>query len=89
MERNAQGIGVRGVTRDFVSKLKIPLPSLHIQRKVIEKIQHEEQLVNSNKQLIEIYEQKIKDEINKLWQPAQKEKVYEMVEERVGMVAEE
>jgi hypothetical protein len=42
---------------------------------------------NANKELIKICEQKIKDEINKLWQPGKKEALYE-VEEEVSMVAE-
>jgi hypothetical protein len=45
------------------------------------------QLVNGNKQLIEIFEQKIKDEINKLWQAAPKE--YAMPEESLSMAVEE
>ena len=42
---------------------------------------------NTNKELIKIYEQKIKDEIDKLWKKEAKE--YVMEDEVVGMVAEE
>jgi restriction endonuclease S subunit len=45
----------------------IHLPSLTEQEVIVSKIEKELSLVNANKELITIYEQKIKDEINKLW----------------------
>lgn len=48
-------------------KITVPLPSIEIQNELIEIINKEKALVNSNKELIVIFEQKIKDEINKLW----------------------
>ncbi len=48
-------------------KILVPLPSIEIQNELIEVINNEKSLVNANKELITIYEQKIKDEINKLW----------------------
>ena len=50
-----------------IKKLKIPLPSLQEQETIVSQIEKEQQLVNANKELIKIYEQKIKNEINKLW----------------------
>jgi hypothetical protein len=38
-------------------------------------LEQEQQLINANKELIKMYEQKIKDEINKLWQRAATEYV--------------
>lgn len=69
-----------------IRDLDIPLPPINIQQKIVKRIEEEQALVNSNKQLIEIFEQKIKDEINKLWQEAPKE--YEMPQEKISMVAE-
>ncbi|MEO8721436.1 MAG: hypothetical protein ABI372_10040 [Ginsengibacter sp.] len=43
------------------------LPSRSIQQKIVTWIEQEQQLANANKELIKIYEQKIKDEIDKLW----------------------
>lgn len=48
-------------------KIAVPLPSIEIQNELIEIINKEKSLVNANKELIVIYEQKTKDEINKLW----------------------
>lgn len=63
----AQGLGVRGITRDTLSKLKIPLPPISIQQDIITQIENEQALVNGSKSLITIYEQKIRDKIAELW----------------------
>jgi len=51
-----------------VGKINIPLPSFAIQKQIVEKIEAERVLVESAKKLIEIYEQKTKDVIDKLWE---------------------
>ena len=75
------------VTTETLKSLLIPLPSLSIQQQIVTRIEQEQQLVNANKELIKIYEQKIKDEIDKLWKKEAKE--YVIGEDVVGMVAEE
>ena len=45
----------------------IPLPSIEIQNQIVAQIVTELTLVNTNKQLIEIFDQKIKDRIAKVW----------------------
>ncbi len=67
IKNNAVGVGVKGVTRDFVVNQKIPIPPLTIQKQIVKKIETERALVDANKKLIEIYEQKMKDAIAKLW----------------------
>lgn len=51
----------------FIRKLEIPLPSPEEQSLIVSRIEKEKQLVNASKELIQVFEQKIKDEINKLW----------------------
>ena len=46
----------------------IPLPSLEIQKQIVEKIEAERAVVEGNKKLIEIYKQKTKDVVAKLWE---------------------
>jgi len=58
----------RMATLSFIREQKIPLPEVTIQRQIVAQIEKEEQLVNACKELVDIYEQKIKDEINKLWE---------------------
>jgi len=47
--------------------VKIPVPNNKIQNGIVFRIEKEQELVNANKQLIEIFEQKIKDRIAKVW----------------------
>ncbi|MEZ5009554.1 MAG: hypothetical protein R2753_15520 [Chitinophagales bacterium] len=48
-------------------KIKLPIPPIETQRQIVAQIEKEQALVNANKQLIEIFEQKIKDRIAKVW----------------------
>lgn len=48
--------------------IEIPLPPIETQKQIVEKIEAERALVESAKKLIEIYEQKTKEVINKLWE---------------------
>ena len=57
----------RMATLSFVREQKIPVPSIDIQRQIVTQIEKEQELVNANKQLIKIFEQKIKDRIAKVW----------------------
>ena len=62
-----------GATQKFVSLgvlrgLEIPAPPIAIQKQIVEKIEAERALVNSAQKLIQIYEQKTKETIAKLWQ---------------------
>jgi len=47
--------------------LKTYLPPLSIQQEIVARIEAEQKLVEANKRLIKIYEQKIKDKINEVW----------------------
>lgn len=50
-----------------IVKIQIPLPSIDEQKEIVQAIEEEMQLVNANKRLIEIFEQKIKDKISEVW----------------------
>jgi type I restriction enzyme M protein len=61
-----------GATQKFVSLgvlrgLEFPLPSIEIQKQIVEKIEAERALVESVQKLIDIYEAKTKEAIAKLW----------------------
>ncbi|MBA2869448.1 N-6 DNA methylase [Methanococcus maripaludis] len=64
---SAQGLGVKGITKSYLSSFKIPLPPLEEQQKIVERIEEEQNIVNANKRLIEIYEHKIKEKIGEIW----------------------
>lgn len=62
----------KGGAQEFVNltslrSFSIPLPPLAEQEAIVAQIEKEQTLVNANKELITIYQQKIKDEIGKLW----------------------
>jgi type I restriction enzyme M protein len=65
-----------------LNSITIPLPDIETQRQIVSQIENEQALVSANKQLIEIFEQKIKDRIAKVW-GAEKSK-----EETMNMAAE-
>lgn len=48
-------------------RINVPLPTINIQNELICEIDKEKKLVDANKKIVELFEQKIKDEINKLW----------------------
>ena len=48
-------------------QIKIPLPDLQIQKRIVEQLEEEHQLVNANKRLLETFEQKIRDCIASVW----------------------
>lgn len=59
--------GLQRVPREFVTNWKIYLPDLNIQRAIVAQIGKEQQLVNANKELIRLFEAKIKTTINRVW----------------------
>jgi type I restriction enzyme M protein len=50
-----------------LNSIPIPLPGIETQRQIVAQIEKEQELVHANKQLIEIFEQKIKDRIARVW----------------------
>ena len=67
-ERAATGGVVRNLNSELVRCVEIPIPSMEIQKKIVERIESEHALVEPNKKLIDIYQQKIKEVIGKLWE---------------------
>ena len=78
----------KNINVKILNEVKIPLPSIEIQNQIVIQIEKEQTLVNANKELIEIYGQKIKDCIAKVWgAPALPEKE-EPAENEVTLAAE-
>lgn len=55
------------LTTDQIKEFPTPIPSLEEQTQIILGIEQEQKLVGANKQLIALFEQKIKDKINEVW----------------------
>lgn len=80
--KNTQGVAMPAINFGILNEIKIPLPSILEQQTIVKSIEEELQLVNANKRLIEIFEQKIKDKISEVWGVKEEE------EEQLSMVAE-
>jgi type I restriction enzyme M protein len=48
-------------------RLQIPLPPLDIQKQIVARIEEEQQIVDANKKLIQLFEDKIKERIGEVW----------------------
>lgn len=59
--------GLQRVPNEFVASYRIALPEISIQKRLIDNIRLEIEIINSNRRLIEIYMQKIRDRIAKIW----------------------
>lgn len=79
---DARGGNQSNLNGKLIKELKIVVPDLETQRQIVSQIEKEQELVNANKQLIEIFEQKIKDRIAKVWGVEKEE------EENLSMAAE-
>ena len=55
------------LTKSGMEKTRIPLPPLDIQDAITKRLSAEEELIEGNKQLIQIYTKKIQDRIAKVW----------------------
>lgn len=48
--------------------MKIPLPSLEVKREIVARIENERAIVEGNRELIKIYEEKVKKVIERVWE---------------------
>jgi len=67
-ENNMTGsAGQQRIAIDFIKNYRIPLPPLSVQQEIVVKIEEEQGIINANKKLIEIFENKIKEKISEIW----------------------
>lgn len=55
------------ITKSDILNFELPLPDIETQRAIVAQIEAEQRLVNANKELIRIFEDKIKTVINRVW----------------------
>ena len=65
--RGIQGASLPRISFEYFSAIKVPLPTIEEQQTIVKAIEEEIQLVNANKRLVEIFEQKIKTKIGEVW----------------------
>lgn len=66
-EKAATGGVVKNLNSELVRNVEIPLPSIDIQKKIVEQAEIELKCVNSAKEIIMIFENKIKEKIGEIW----------------------
>jgi restriction endonuclease S subunit len=63
MRQNVNGL----FNREELKEVLIPVPSIETQQTVIARIQEEMAIIEQNKRLIKLFEQRIKDKISEVW----------------------
>ena len=59
--------GQPSISQSSIRELCVPFPSIEIQNEIVAKINEEMVIIEQNKRLIEIFEQKINAKINEVW----------------------
>jgi type I restriction enzyme M protein len=62
-----RGANIRNLTQDILNELRVPLPPISTQRQIVARIEEEQQLVQANRRLIELFEAKIRERIKEVW----------------------
>lgn len=68
VEKNAQGIGVRGVTKSFLAEMEIPVPPLEIQHQIVHEIEDQKRKIEELRKEITDREMDIDLAINQVWE---------------------
>lgn len=67
ISKHVTGAAQPKLNQSHLNEILIPKPTVEEQQSIVQSIEEEMQLVNANKRLIEIFEQKIKDKISAVW----------------------
>jgi type I restriction enzyme M protein len=89
LEQYITGSAQPKLNQKALNSILIPLPEFATQQQIVNQIEKEQALVNANKQLIAIFEQKIKDRIAKVWGADKKVPVLNGENDMLTMAAEE
>jgi len=58
---------VPSLDRKNAHRISVSLPPLDVQKQIVSRIEEEQQIVDANKKLIELYQGKIKEKIDEVW----------------------
>ena len=68
IEKYSTGSTVKGILARYFREIEIPLPPLEIQREIVARIESERAIVHGNRELIRLYEEKVKKVIERVWE---------------------
>jgi type I restriction enzyme M protein len=60
-------VGQAGINNKILSEILIPLPPLEVQQRIVDRIESERKIIEGCKEMIKIYEEKIKRVIDRVW----------------------
>ena len=63
---DGRGLGVKGITRDYIKKIQIPVPPIEIQKTIIGKVKKDLSLISENKLMISRTEERINNKLNQI-----------------------
>jgi restriction endonuclease S subunit len=64
---NKTGVAIKRIVLKTLKKLKISLPTKEVQEEIVTKLEQEREVIEGNKELIQIYKKKINDKIKELF----------------------
>ena len=67
LENYVTGSAQPKLNQEQLNAIKIPLPPYSVQQQIVSQIEEEQKLVDGNRRLIEVFEQKIRDKIAEVW----------------------
>ncbi len=59
---------ITNISQESLKTLEIPLPPLEIQREIVARIETERSIVHGHRELIRLYEEKVKKVIERVWE---------------------
>ena len=68
VKKLTHAVGVPKLALERIRTIEIPLPPLDIQREIVARIETERAIVEGNRELIRLYEEKVKKVIEKVWE---------------------
>jgi type I restriction enzyme M protein len=66
-KEGGRGLAMVHLTKQGFENTLVPIPSLQEQERIVAQLEDEQKLVDANKKLVEIFQQKIKDKIAEVW----------------------
>lgn len=62
-----QGANIRNLSQSILDKLRIPLPPIETQQRIVAEIEAEQSLIAANRELIKCFEEKILSTLARIW----------------------
>ncbi len=65
---NQSGVSREALNYEQIKQFKITLPTIDVQKKLVDKIEEEKKIVEANKRMIEIFKKKVESKVKSIWE---------------------